>query len=127
MNITPVWVIFIAAIFTNNILLASFLGMCSFLVCSNKIDTALGSGERRGLRHVLHRHPQLRALLLPAGAPERWSTWTSSIFIAVIAAFVQFVEMFIERFSPESVLRAGHLPAADHRQLRHSRGVLFSW
>jgi Na+-translocating ferredoxin:NAD+ oxidoreductase RnfA subunit len=41
MNITPVWAIFIGSIFTNNILFASFLGMCSFLVCSNKI-AALG-------------------------------------------------------------------------------------
>jgi len=44
MNATPVWVIFVASIFTNNILLASFLGMCSFLVCSNRIETALGLG-----------------------------------------------------------------------------------
>ena len=44
MNATPAWIIFIASIFTSNILLASFLGMCSFLVCSNRIDTALGLG-----------------------------------------------------------------------------------
>ncbi len=44
MNTTPVVIIFVASIFTNNILLASFLGMCSFLVCSNRIDTAVGLG-----------------------------------------------------------------------------------
>ena len=35
----------IGSIFTNNILFASFLGMCSFLVCSNRISTALGFGS----------------------------------------------------------------------------------
>ena len=44
MNTTPVVTIFIASIFTNNILLANFLGLCSFLVCSNKIETAAGLG-----------------------------------------------------------------------------------
>ena len=44
MNPASVWAIFIASIFTNNILFASFLGMCSFLAVSTRIDTALGLG-----------------------------------------------------------------------------------
>ncbi|HUX19721.1 MAG TPA: Rnf-Nqr domain containing protein, partial [Spirochaetia bacterium] len=45
MNLTPVWVVLLGSIFTNNILFASFLGMCSFLVCSNRISTAIGLGS----------------------------------------------------------------------------------
>ena len=44
MNETSALVILIAAIFTNNILLSNFLGMCSFLACSQMISTALGLG-----------------------------------------------------------------------------------
>ena len=44
MNETSVMIIIIAAIFTNNILLSNFLGMCSFIACSGQISTALGLG-----------------------------------------------------------------------------------
>jgi Na+-transporting NADH:ubiquinone oxidoreductase subunit E len=44
MTETSAWVIFIAAIFTNNILLTNFLGMCSFIACSGQIKTSLGLG-----------------------------------------------------------------------------------
>ena len=40
-----VWTIVIAAIFTNNILLSNFLGMCSFLACSKQLDTAVCLGS----------------------------------------------------------------------------------
>ncbi len=100
MNPTPIWAIFIASIFTNNILLASFLGMCSFLVCSNRVDTALGLGAAvtfvmvftTALNYVIYHY-----LLVPLGL----DFLAFIIFIAVIAAFVQFVEMFVERFSPK--------------------------
>ena len=100
MNTTPVWVIFVASIFTNNILLASFLGMCSFLVCSNRLDTALGLGTAvtfvmvctTALNYAIYHY-----VLVPLGL----EFLAFIIFIAVIAAFVQFVEMFVERFSPK--------------------------
>jgi Na+-transporting NADH:ubiquinone oxidoreductase subunit E len=100
MNPTPTLTIFVAAIFTNNILLASFLGMCSFLVCSNRIDTALGLGgavtfvlvTTSALNYVLYKF-----VLVPLGL----EFLAYIVFIAVIAGFVQFVEMFIERFSPK--------------------------
>ena len=41
---TSPFVILIAAIFTNNILLANFLGMCPFIGCSSQIGTAIGLG-----------------------------------------------------------------------------------
>jgi Na+-transporting NADH:ubiquinone oxidoreductase subunit E len=96
-EISP-FVILIAAIFTNNILLANFLGMCSFLAVSKQINTAAGLGAAvvfvmtatTAINYAVYYH-----VLVPLGL-----TFLSYIvFIAVIAAFVQFVEMFIERFS----------------------------
>lgn len=100
MNTTSLLVILVSSIFTNNILLASFLGMCSFIVCSNKIDTALGLGIAvlfvmvctTALNYLIYYH-----ILIPLGL----DFLSYIIFIAVIAAFVQFVEMFVERFSPK--------------------------
>lgn len=106
MNETHALVILIAAIFTNNILLSNFLGMCSFLACSKQIDTAVGLGIAvtfvtvctTVLNYIIYH------AVLVAGAPlcsMDLTHLTFIIFIAVIAAFVQFVEMFIERFSPK--------------------------
>lgn len=105
MNELSPMVILIAAIFTNNILLSNFLGMCSFLACSKQISTALGLGAAvifvltltTGLNYGIYYG------VLVENAPlcsMDLTFLTFIIFIAVIAAFVQFVEMFIERFSP---------------------------
>ena len=99
MNSTSLMVIFVGSIFTNNILFASFLGMCSFLVCSNKVDTAIGLGtavtfvmvSTTAINYLVYHY-----VLLPLGL----EFLAYIIFIAIIAAFVQFVEMFVERFSP---------------------------
>ena len=102
-GISP-WIILLAAIFTSNILLANFLGMCSFLACSKQVPTALGLGAA-----VLFVMTCTSAInygiyygILAPGAPLcpadlRFLSFI--VFIAVIAAFVQFVEMFVERFS----------------------------
>jgi len=104
-NETPALLILIAAIFTNNILLANFLGMCSFIACSKQIPTALGLGT--AVTFVMTATTALNYFIyhgvLVEGAPlcsMDLTALTFIIFIAVIAAFVQFVEMFIERFSP---------------------------
>ncbi len=112
MNDTSVWLILIAAIFTSNILLSSFLGMCSFLACSKQLQTAVGLGAAvtfvmtctTTLNHLIYRHVLSKGSLVwlvGEGAAE-WDLTPLAfiVFIAVIAAFVQFVEMFIERFSP---------------------------
>jgi len=100
MNETPsLLAILLTAALTNNILLAKFLGMCSFLSCSRQISTALGLGVAVTfvltgtimVNHVVYHH-----LLVPLGLEHLMLI----IFIAVIAGCVQFVEMFIERFSP---------------------------
>lgn len=100
MSETSALTILIAAIFTNNILLSNFLGMCSFLACSRQISTALGLGAAvifvmtgtTCLNYFIYYQ-----LLLPLNL----EFLQFIVFIAVIAAFVQFVEMFVERFSPK--------------------------
>jgi Na+-transporting NADH:ubiquinone oxidoreductase subunit E len=106
MGDTSALVILIAAIFTNNILLANFLGMCSFLACSGQVGTAVGLGT--AVTFVLTATTALNyalyyGVLLPLGL----DFLTFIIFIAVIAAFVQFVEMFVERFSPKLYFALG--------------------
>lgn len=97
---TSVWAIFVASIFTNNILFASFLGMCSFLVCSNKIDTAIGLGI--AVTFVMTFTTIINYFVYHSIlVPLKLEFLTFIIFIAIIAAFVQFVEMFVEKFSPK--------------------------
>lgn len=106
MTETSAIVILIAAVFTNNILLTNFLGMCSFIACSGQIRTAVGLGT--AVTFVMTTTTMLNFaiyhfILIPLGLDHL----TFIVFIAVIAAFVQFVEMFVERFSPRLYFALG--------------------
>lgn len=106
MNETSALVILIAAILTNNILLTNFLGMCSFIACSGQIRTALGLGT--AVTFVMTMTTMLNYgiyhfVLIPVNLEHLQFI----VFIAVIAAFVQFVEMFVERFSPRLYFTLG--------------------
>ncbi len=90
--------IFFAAIFTNNILLTNYLGMCSFLAISKEIKTSVGLGIAvtfvmacTSLLNWMVYH----YILIPLGLDYL----RFIVFIIVIAAFVQLVEMIIERVS----------------------------
>lgn len=90
--------VFFAAVFTNNILLTNYLGMCSFLSVSKEIKTSLGLGT--AVTFVMAVTTVLNWLvytyiLLPLGLDYL----RFIVFIIVIAAFVQVVEMIIERVS----------------------------
>ena len=93
-----VFAICFAAIFTNNILLSNYLGMCSFLGASREVRTSIGLGVAvvfvmtltTALNYLVYQY-----ILLPLGLDYL----RFIIFIIVIAAFVQLVEMIIERFS----------------------------
>lgn len=92
-------VIFIAAIFTNNILLSNFLGMCSFIAISKTIKASFGLGcavvfvtvlttiLNWCLYHLILKPVELEFLYFIA-------------FIMLIAGFVQVLEMVIDRFFP---------------------------
>ncbi len=100
------WVIFFAAIFTGNILLTYFLGMCSFLSVSKQIKTALGLGLAvtfvltitSALNYVVYHR-----ILEPLGIVYL----RYIVFIVVIAATVQLLEMFIERYSEPLYINLG--------------------
>jgi len=98
-------------IFIENILLAYFLGMCSFLAVSKKVETAVGLGAavifvqvitvpaNWALNHFLLR-PGALAWVSPSLAETDLSFLVFITFIAVIAALVQLVEMVIDKYSP---------------------------
>jgi len=97
------------SIFVENILLASFLGMCSFLACSKKVETAVGLGAAviftltitAPVNWAIHHFFLRKGAFAWAGLPDiDLSFLTFITFIAVIAAMVQLVEMIIDRFSP---------------------------
>lgn len=106
MNETSALMILIAAIFTNNILLTNFLGMCSFIACSGQIKTAIGLGT--AVTFVMTMTAMLNfAIYHYVLLPLSLDHLTFIIFIAVIAAFVQLVEMIVERFSPKLYFALG--------------------
>jgi Na+-transporting NADH:ubiquinone oxidoreductase subunit E len=107
MNETSAIVILFAAILTNNILLANFLGMCSFIACSGQIGTAVGLGTAVTFvmtMTAMINYAIYHFVLVPLGLSH---FLTFIVFIAVIAAFVQFVEMFVEKFSPKLYFALG--------------------
>ncbi len=89
--------LFFAAIFTNNILLTNFLGLCPFLAISRDKKSALGLGAAvvfvMTCTTVLNHLVYYRILM-----PLDLVYLRYIVFIVVIAAFVQLVEMIIERF-----------------------------
>ena len=101
----------IRSIFLENMALAFFLGMCSFLACSKKVETALGLGVAVVFVQVLT--VPLNNLILTYLLKEGALAWLSPalakadltflafiLFIGTIAAAVQVVEMTVEKFAP---------------------------
>ena len=102
----------IQSIFIENILLAYFLGMCSFLACSKKVDTAIGLGfavifvltitvpANWAIHHFLLA-PGALAWVNPSLAALDLSFLNFICFIATIASMVQLVEMILDKFFPK--------------------------
>lgn len=91
--------IFIAAIFVNNIVLSQFLGICPFLGVSKKISTALGMGFAVMFVMTISAiatYLIYYKLLLPNGL----EFMITVVFILVIAALVQMVEIILKKTSP---------------------------
>lgn len=91
--------IFISAIFVNNIVLSQFLGICPFLGVSKKIDTALGMGAAVTFVLTLATIVTylLNLLLVRFGLDSFLQT---ILFILVIAALVQMIEIVLKKISP---------------------------
>ncbi len=98
-------IIIISAIFVNNILLSQFLGICPFLGVSNKLSTAVGMAGAvcfvitlsTLVTYLLNRY-----LLLPNSFNGNvdLSFLQTIVFILVIAALVQMVEIVLKKVSP---------------------------
>ena len=91
--------IFISAIFVNNIVLSQFLGICPFLGVSKKVDTALGMSAAVAFVMVL---ATIVTYLVQIFVLEKFgSQYLQTIaFILVIASLVQMVEIILKKVSP---------------------------
>lgn len=103
--------IFIKAIFSENMIFAYFLGMCSYLAVSKTVKTAVGLGAAVifVLGITIPINYLLQNYVLKEGALEWLGTQYADVdlsflsfimFIAVIASIVQLVEMLVEKFAP---------------------------
>lgn len=92
------FLIFIAAIFVNNIVLSQFLGICPFLGVSKKIDTALGMSA--AVTFVLVLATVVTYLLQKLLILWHVEFLQTILFILVIAALVQMIEIILKKVSP---------------------------
>ncbi len=103
--------LFVRSIFIDNMIFAYFLGMCSYLAVSKTVKTSVGLGI--AVIFVLIITAPINWLIDTYVLKQGALAWLSSslsgldlsylsflIFIGVIAAMVQLVEMFVEKFSP---------------------------
>lgn len=103
--------IFIKSVFIDNMIFAFFLGMCSYLAVSKTVKTSFGLGIAVTfvllitvpVNYLLDKYflrPGAMTWISPSLAEVDLSFLSLILFIAVIAAIVQLVEMVVERFSP---------------------------
>ncbi len=98
MSITSLLSIAIGAILVNNFILSQFLGICPFMGVSKKMDTALGMGAAvtfvMGVASAVTYAVNLLLVKLGLGYMQ------TVAYILVIAALVQFIEMFLQKAMP---------------------------
>lgn len=98
MSVTTLLAISLGAILTNNFIFAQFLGICPFLGVSKKIDTAVGMGAAvtfvMGLASAVCFGVNKILIAFNLGFMQ------TVAYILVIAALVQFVEMFLKKNIP---------------------------
>lgn len=112
--------IFISAIFVNNIVLSQFLGICPFLGVSKKVETALGMSA--AVAFVLTIATIVTFLIQKYVLDAFDLGYLQTItFILVIAALVQMGRDYPEESFSFSVSGLGRVPAVDYYQLLYSR------
>ena len=101
--------LFIRAVFIENMALTFFLGMCTFIAISKKISTAIGLGVAVTVvltitvpvNNLIYNYLLRDGALAWAGFPEIDLSFLGLLsYIGVIAAMVQILEMFLDRFVP---------------------------
>ena len=113
MTFTQVLLLMFSAILVENFIFSKFYGCCPFLGVSDKPATALGMGMAVTFVMTLSSAVTWIVYYLVL-VPLKLEYLKTVSFILVIAALVQFIEMFLRRF-------AWNLPAPDHHQLRGAR------
>lgn len=109
--------IFITAIFVNNIILSQFLGICPFLGVSKKLSTAVGMGL--AVMFVMTLATIVTFLIYYTFLqPYNLKFMTTVAFILVIASLVQMVEIIIKKKFSGVVSVSGNFFTADYHQLR---------
>lgn len=101
--------LFIKAVFVENLALAFFLGMCTFLAVSKKVETSIGLGiavlvvqaVTIPVNNLIDRYLLQAGAWTWAGLPEVDLSFLGLIsYIGVIAAMVQILEMTLDRYFP---------------------------
>lgn len=103
--------LFIKSVFVDNMIFAYFLGMCSYLAVSKTVKTSAGLGlavtfvlvVTVPVNYLINKYllsPGALAWISPKLASVDLSFLTYILFIAIIAAIVQILEMVIETFTP---------------------------
>ena len=102
--------LFIRSIFIENMALALFLGMCTFLAVSKRVETAVGLGIAVvvvqtitiPVNNIIYNHILREGALKWAGLKDVDLTFLGLItYIGVIAAMVQILEMVLDKFVPK--------------------------
>ena len=100
---------FVRAVFIENMALAFFLGMCSFIAVSKKIEAAVGLGIAVvvvltitvPVNNLIYNYMLADGALSWAGLPELDLSFLGLLsYIGVIAAIVQILEMFLDKYVP---------------------------
>ena len=101
--------LFVRAVFIENMALTFFLGMCTFIAISKKVSTAIGLGVAvvvvlaitTPINNLIFNYLLRDGALAWAGFPEVDLSFLGFLsYIGVIAAMVQILEMFLDRFVP---------------------------
>ncbi|HSD70667.1 MAG TPA: NADH:ubiquinone reductase (Na(+)-transporting) subunit E [Woeseiaceae bacterium] len=102
--------LFIKAAFVENLALSFFLGMCTFLAISKRVETALGLGVAVVVvqtitvpaNNLIHEFLLQKGALAWAGLPDVDLEFLGLVtYIGVIAALVQILEMALDRYVPK--------------------------
>ncbi len=101
--------LFVKAVFIENMALVFFLGMCTFIAISKKVETALGLGIAVvvvlsitvPVNNLMYTYLLADGALAWAGLPDTDLSFLGYLsYIGVIAALVQILEMFLDKFVP---------------------------
>lgn len=101
--------LFLASVLEENLALSFFLGICTFLAVSKRMETALGLGLALigvqaitvPINHLIYNQLLLESAFAWVGMPDVDLTFLKLVsFIGVIAAMVQILEMVLDRFAP---------------------------